>query len=294
MRALRATGRRRASPRVLRGAAPPGLPRQPREYFAGRRRPGGARPSGAAAAGRARTRRDPRRGCAARRARRPTASGAASSCGAMSTTSSARARRLTACRRRPGRGPAGAARGGPAHLRDPRGQGGAGGVAVARRADPVLARRRPRGPDEPAYSFAAIDHLVELLEADDAAWRAWFAAGRPGPARRSLRRPEADPAGDGGGVLRFVGADDADVAAPALRRQADERSAQWAAHYAAEAVRARACRTCSGSSPTRSTSCARSPPSSSGRSCCSRAARTRSCCCAWRRRRSGPAACRSR
>jgi LPS sulfotransferase NodH len=151
-----------------------------------------------------------------------------------------------------------------------------------------------RGPDEAVYAFAGIDHLVSQLRKHDDAWSAWFAEHDLQPLVVRYEELARDPQGTVGRVLRFVGAGDADVPAPPLRRQADERSAEWVARYAAEAVRARACRTCSGSSPTRSTSCARSPPSSSGRSCCSRAARTRSCCCAWRRRRSGPAACRSR
>ena len=53
-------------------------------------------------------------------------------------------------------------------------------------------------------------------------------------------------------------------------------------------------RTSRRSRPSRSTSSARSRPSSSGRCCCSAAARTRSCCCGWPRRRSARAASRSR
>ncbi len=52
--------------------------------------------------------------------------------------------------------------------------------------------------------------------------------------------------------------------------------------------------TSTGSSPRRSTSCARSRPVRATRRCCSPAARIRSCCCAWPRRRSVPAASRSR
>ena len=47
-------------------------------------------------------------------------------------------------------------------------------------------------------------------------------------------------------------------------------------------------------SPRRSTSSARSRPSSSGRCCCSPAARTPSSCCTWPPRRSGRRRCRSR
>ena len=119
----------------------------------------------------------------------------------------------------------------PAHLRDPGGQGGAGGVAVAGGPDPVLARRRGAPHEDPAYSFAAIDHLAGRLEADDAAWRAWFGAAGADPIVVPYDDLEADPAGTAGAVLGALGLDDRQVVVPGLRRQADERSAQWAAHY---------------------------------------------------------------
>ena len=88
--------------------------------------------------------------------------------------------------------------------------------------------------EEPAYSFAAIDHLVGLLEADDAAWRAWFAAAGLDPMVVPYDDLEADPEGTVRAVLGALGLDARDVAVPGLRRQADERSAQWTAHYRAE------------------------------------------------------------
>ncbi len=92
----------------------------------------------------------------------------------------------------------------------------------------------PSADQEPAYSFAAIDHLVGLLEADDAAWRAWFGAEALDPVVVPYDDLEADPAGTVGSVLAGLGLDPRDVRVPGLRRQADARSAQWAAHYRAE------------------------------------------------------------
>ena len=85
--------------------------------------------------------------------------------------------------------------------------------------------------EDPAYSFAAIDHLAGRLEADDAAWRAWFGAAGADPIVVPYDDLEADPAGTAGAVLGALGLDDRQVVVPGLRRQADERSAQWAAHY---------------------------------------------------------------
>ena len=37
----------------------------------------------------------------------------------------------------------------------------------------------PRRPHDAEYRFAAINHLISQLQADDAAWRAWFATHAP-------------------------------------------------------------------------------------------------------------------
>jgi LPS sulfotransferase NodH len=91
----------------------------------------------------------------------------------------------------------------------------------------------PGADDEPAYSFAGIDHLVGLLEAHDAAWRAWFAAQGTDPLVVGYDDLEADPAATVALVLGALGLDAAGIALPALRRQADERSARWADRYRA-------------------------------------------------------------
>jgi LPS sulfotransferase NodH len=97
----------------------------------------------------------------------------------------------------------------------------------------------PRRPHDAVYSFAAIDHLVAQLEADEAAWRAWFAI-------RDTRRPSlaltyeqivADPRTAVGRVLALCGLGGAAVGDPPLRDQRDERSREWVARYLAEAER---------------------------------------------------------
>ena len=92
----------------------------------------------------------------------------------------------------------------------------------------------PPTRDEPAYSYAAIDHLVALLEAGDAAWRAWFAAEGADPVVVPYDELEADPTATVGAVLGALGLDPHGLTVPGLRRQADERSARWAARYRAE------------------------------------------------------------
>jgi LPS sulfotransferase NodH len=99
------------------------------------------------------------------------------------------------------------------------------------RATRASGTREPAAHDEPVYSFAAIDHLVGRLEADDAAWRAWFAARGTAPLVVVYDDLEADPAGTAATVLRALGLDDGGVRAPGVERQADERSARWAARY---------------------------------------------------------------
>jgi LPS sulfotransferase NodH len=89
---------------------------------------------------------------------------------------------------------------------------------------------------EPRYSYAALHHLVELLGGHDAAWERFFAAAGGG---RVLTLTYEDVASDLAGALRRTldhigvapppGALDA---VPNMRRQADERSDEWAAAYA--------------------------------------------------------------
>lgn len=93
----------------------------------------------------------------------------------------------------------------------------------------------PRRPHDAVYSFAAIDHLVATLEAQDAAWRGWFAQ-RPAspPLELSYEQVGADPRAAVEQVLRFAGLPAVAVADPPLRPQRDDRSRQWAARYASE------------------------------------------------------------
>ena len=91
-------------------------------------------------------------------------------------------------------------------------------------------------PDRAVYRFAAIDHLREQLERDEAAWRAWLA--RNNLEHYEVRYSElaADPAGVVAGVLRFLGLPSQPPAEPPVERQGDSLSADWAARYLAEWV----------------------------------------------------------
>jgi LPS sulfotransferase NodH len=90
------------------------------------------------------------------------------------------------------------------------------------------------GP-EAAYHFEAIDHLVRQLEAQERAWERWFTGHGVQPAT-VVYEDLAD------GLeptvrallhhLRIAPPADLRVRAPTLRRQADERSAEWARRYA--------------------------------------------------------------
>jgi|tagenome__1003787_1003787.scaffolds.fasta_scaffold20902019_2 LPS sulfotransferase NodH len=93
-----------------------------------------------------------------------------------------------------------------------------------------------RGPDDAVYRFAGIDHLVRQLRAQDDAWTAWFEEHAIEPLVVRYEALAADPQRSVRTVLRFVGAGDAAVPAPPLRRQADERSAEWTERYAQEAA----------------------------------------------------------
>jgi LPS sulfotransferase NodH len=93
----------------------------------------------------------------------------------------------------------------------------------------------PRRPHDAVYSFVAIDHLVARLEADDAAWRGWFAEHAENPLLElSYEQVGVDPRAAVNRVLRFAGLSPAAIADPPLRPQRDERSRQWAARYASE------------------------------------------------------------
>jgi trehalose 2-sulfotransferase len=93
----------------------------------------------------------------------------------------------------------------------------------------------PRRPHDAAYSFAAIDHLVSQPQADDAAWRAWFANHAPAePLELSYEAIADDPRATVGRVLDFCGLPRVAIGAPPLRDQRDARSREWAERYASE------------------------------------------------------------
>lgn len=94
--------------------------------------------------------------------------------------------------------------------------------------------RPPLPPRDAVYSFAAIDHLVAQLDADAAAWRAWFARERIAPLALTYEELVAAPRTAVERVLALCGQAGAAVGAPPLREQRDERSRAWAARYLAE------------------------------------------------------------
>jgi LPS sulfotransferase NodH len=88
---------------------------------------------------------------------------------------------------------------------------------------------------EPQYSYAAIHHLVALLEGQEAAWVRFFAT----TSGAVLSLTYEDIAGDLGGALARtldhigVTVPHGALCVPGMRRQADERSEAWAEAYAA-------------------------------------------------------------
>jgi LPS sulfotransferase NodH len=95
----------------------------------------------------------------------------------------------------------------------------------------------PRRPHHAVYHFAAIDHLVRQLEAAEAAWRAWFDAMPAGPGRPlelSYEAIAAEPRAAVEQVLGFCGFAGVPIGDPPLRHQRDARSRAWVARYLAE------------------------------------------------------------
>jgi LPS sulfotransferase NodH len=90
---------------------------------------------------------------------------------------------------------------------------------------------------DPAYSFAGIDHLVRQLEAQQRAWREWFAAEEVEPLCLSYDEIAADPPAALRRTLAHVGIEEAPgepSREPPLRRQAGAQSREWAERYAAD------------------------------------------------------------
>ena len=176
----------------------------------------------------------------------------------------------------------------------------AGDLAVARRPDRAVARRGPRRRTASRSSTRARSRT------SSAGSRSTPPRGAPGSpsaassrSRSSTRRSPRDPHATICRGARAHRRPDATctIPEPPMRRQSDAPLAgvgrplprggpgMTATDHrppplAAARARGRG----------RRTSCARSPPSSSGPCCCSPAARTRSCCCGSPRRRSGPGA----
>jgi trehalose 2-sulfotransferase len=94
-----------------------------------------------------------------------------------------------------------------------------------------------RGRDDPnraTYRFAAIHHLREQLERDEAAWRAWLAGNNLEHYEVRYSDLAANPRRVVAGVLRYLGLPSEPPGEPPVQRQSDSRSAEWAARYVEE------------------------------------------------------------
>jgi trehalose 2-sulfotransferase len=87
----------------------------------------------------------------------------------------------------------------------------------------------------PVYAFAAIDHLVRMLDAHEAGWLRWFSSHGISPLQVSYEALAADPPGQLRRVLEFIGLPHALAAPPLMRGATDGRSALWAERYRADA-----------------------------------------------------------
>lgn len=94
-----------------------------------------------------------------------------------------------------------------------------------------------RGKPEPVrdahvqYHAGAIAHLVQLLRAQEEGWRGWFAEENITPIEVSYPVLCSDFAGVAGSVMAALGLDPQLAPGPALERQADHRSDEWANRY---------------------------------------------------------------
>jgi LPS sulfotransferase NodH len=94
---------------------------------------------------------------------------------------------------------------------------------------------RPDRGRRAAYRFTGIDHLVRQLEAHELAWRRWFSRHGVRPATVVYEDLVDALEPTVRALLRHLGIDppaDLRIRAPALSRQADGRSAEWARRYA--------------------------------------------------------------
>ena len=111
------------------------------------------------------------------------------------------------------------------------------------RADPIPSAQAShadnvRSPLGARYRFAGIDHLVAGLEADDRAWREWFTRSGHRPLIITYEELDRAPQETVGRVLGELGLGDVEPPTPALHRQRDVRSAEWARRYRIERERA--------------------------------------------------------
>jgi LPS sulfotransferase NodH len=90
---------------------------------------------------------------------------------------------------------------------------------------------------EPRYSFAALRHLVELLESHDAAWEQFLAAATQPVLALTYEEIAENPGAAVRRTLEHIGGEVTALGAlPAMQRQADERSDAWAERYARDAL----------------------------------------------------------
>jgi LPS sulfotransferase NodH len=84
------------------------------------------------------------------------------------------------------------------------------------------------------YHGGAIAHLVAQLSEQDEAWRAWFAANGIRPLTIAYEALAVDVRATTVAVLDHLGAGDAEIPEPPLRRQGDDRSTRWVERFRAE------------------------------------------------------------
>jgi trehalose 2-sulfotransferase len=84
------------------------------------------------------------------------------------------------------------------------------------------------------YHGGGIGHLVAQLTDQDDAWRAWFAANGIEPLTIAYEALADDAATAVESVLAHIGAGPAEIPEPPMRRQRDDRSARWVERFRAE------------------------------------------------------------
>jgi LPS sulfotransferase NodH len=89
------------------------------------------------------------------------------------------------------------------------------------------------GERTPVYDHRGIAHLLARLEAHDAAWITWFGANDLAPLTVTYERFDAAYDATMHQVLDHLGLAADTIPPPPIQRQADERSARWAARFRA-------------------------------------------------------------